>query len=52
MLLRALDPKHMTVLNKIAEDDTYASLSPVDHDKYINIETHCPDAVLSWTRDG
>lgn len=26
-------------LNKIAEDDTYGSLSPAQHDMYINIET-------------
>ena len=31
-------PKHMTNLNKIAEDATYGSLSPADHDKYINVE--------------
>lgn len=34
-----MDPKRVAELNKIAEDDAYGSLSPADHDKYINIET-------------
>lgn len=33
-----MDPKHVTALNRIAEDDTYGSPSAAEHDKY-NIDT-------------
>ena len=38
LLLCAMDPLRVGEINKIAEDDTVGSLSPADHDKYINTE--------------
>ena len=38
LLSCAMDPTRVGEINKIAEDDTVGSLSPADHDKYINTE--------------